>query len=183
MMLTDKELLLKAAQAAGYGLNARRQSEREAEMPNEPSLWLTHATWWNPLTDSGQALRDDRYKLIRFGTGAEGFYDLQTDPYEVTNLLTNAISAAQQQQHDRLLFRLYGYTTNTGPGIASQSFDGGQFSLSVTQAANYVLWRCSDLPNGFWAPVTNAVASTNGAVVTLKDIAPPSTGAFYGVVK
>lgn len=55
-MLTDKELLLKAAQAAGYGLNARKQSEREAEMPNEPSLWLTHATWWNPLTDSGQAL-------------------------------------------------------------------------------------------------------------------------------
>ena len=55
MMLTDKELLLKAALAAGYGLNASRQSEREAEMPNEPSLWLTHATWWNPLTDSGQA--------------------------------------------------------------------------------------------------------------------------------
>ena len=56
MMLTDKELLLKAARAAGYGLNARGQSLRETEMPNEPALWLTHATWWNPLTDSGQAL-------------------------------------------------------------------------------------------------------------------------------
>lgn len=53
--MTDKQLLLKAAQAAGYGMNARKQSEREAEMPDEPALWLTHATWWNPLTDSGQA--------------------------------------------------------------------------------------------------------------------------------
>ena len=54
--MDDKTLLLKAASAAGYGINQRGQSAREAEMPNEPSLWLTHATWWNPLTDSGQAL-------------------------------------------------------------------------------------------------------------------------------
>ncbi|MBK7024467.1 MAG: hypothetical protein IPH41_13515 [Sulfuritalea sp.] len=54
--MDDKTLLLKAARAAGYGLNARGQSLRETEMPNEPALWLTHATWWNPLTDSGQAL-------------------------------------------------------------------------------------------------------------------------------
>ena len=54
--MDDKTLLLKAAQAAGYGLKAREQSQRESEMPDEPSLCLTHATWWNPLTDSGQAL-------------------------------------------------------------------------------------------------------------------------------
>ena len=54
--MDDKTLLLKAAQAAGYGLNARQQSQREAEMPDEPALWLTHAKWWNPLTDSRQAL-------------------------------------------------------------------------------------------------------------------------------
>ncbi len=43
--MDDKTLLLKAARAAGYGINQRGQSAREAEMPNEPSLWLTHATW------------------------------------------------------------------------------------------------------------------------------------------
>ena len=53
--MDDKTLLLKAAQAAGYVLNAKGQAAREAEMPNEPSLWLTDWTWWNPLTDSGQA--------------------------------------------------------------------------------------------------------------------------------
>ena len=54
--MTDKQLLLKAAKAAGYALNKRGMTEREAELPDEPSLWLTHSTWWNPLTDSGQAL-------------------------------------------------------------------------------------------------------------------------------
>ena len=31
--MDDKTLLLKAAQAAGFGLNARMQSQREAEFP------------------------------------------------------------------------------------------------------------------------------------------------------
>ena len=53
--MDDKTLLLKAARAAGYVLNAKGQAAREAEMPNEPSLWLTDWTWWNPMTDSGQA--------------------------------------------------------------------------------------------------------------------------------
>jgi arylsulfatase B len=132
---------------------------------------------------AGQALRDDRYKLIRFVNTQQRFYDLLTDPYEATNLLTASITASQQQQHDRLEFALFSYTTNIGPVVASQSFDSGQFSLSVTQAANYALWRCTDLPNGFWSPVTNAVVTTNASVVTLKDIAPPATGAVYGVAK
>lgn len=54
--MDDKTLLLKAARAAGYALNTKGQAAREAEMPTEPALWLTHATWWNPLTDSGHAL-------------------------------------------------------------------------------------------------------------------------------
>ena len=54
--MDDKTLLLKAARAAGYVLNTKGQAEREAEMPTEPALWLTHATWWDPLTDSGYAL-------------------------------------------------------------------------------------------------------------------------------
>jgi len=54
--MSDKTLLLKAAAAAGYTMSARMQSQRECEFPDEPALWLTHATWWNPLIDSGQAL-------------------------------------------------------------------------------------------------------------------------------
>ena len=89
----------------------------------------------------------------------------------------------QRQYYDRLQFWLYGYTTNTGPRITSSAWTNGQFSLTVTQAANYALWRCDDLTTQFWSQVTNDVATTNGSAVTLKDVTPSAVGAFYSVVK
>jgi len=53
-------------------------------------------------------LREEHYKLIRFTAGSDEFYDLQSDPLEKTNLLSGTLSWEQQQQHDRLLFRLGG---------------------------------------------------------------------------
>lgn len=54
--MDDRTLLLKAAQAAGYGLNARKQSERDAAGHGDVGLWLANGnTCWNPLNDSGQA--------------------------------------------------------------------------------------------------------------------------------
>ena len=131
----------------------------------------------------GQALRDERYKLIRFTSGSERFYDLQSDPTELTNLPTGSLTTAQQQYRDRLTFWLCGDKTNAAPRITSQTWSNGQFSLSVTQAASYALWRCDNVSTTYWAPLTNAVAVTNGSTVTLKDVAPPVTRAFYKVVR
>jgi hypothetical protein len=133
-------------------------------------------------SESGRVLRDDRYKLIRYTDNHEDFFDLQTDPYENTNLI-NTLTTEQRQYHDRLEFWLNGYSTNTGPRIASQSWSNGQFSCTLTQAANYALWRCDDLATTFWSQVTNAVATTNGSTVTLKDVLPPAVQGFYSVVK
>ena len=138
----------------------------------------------NPTAaNAGRALQDSRYKLISFSTGVNEFYDLQTDPYEGTNLLAGALTAEQQKFYDRLQFRLYGYTTNSGPRITSAAWAGNQFSCTVTQTASYALWRCDDVTTAFWSRVTNTVATTNGATVTLKDAAPPAGRAFYSVVK
>ncbi|MSU58600.1 MAG: sulfatase [Pedosphaera sp.] len=134
-------------------------------------------------SQDGRSLRDARYKLIRLNTGTNQFYDLQTDPYENTNLLSGALTAEQKQYYDRLEFWFYGYSTNTGPRIASAAWTNGQFSCTLTQAASYALWRCDDLSTTFWSQVTNAVATTNGSTVTLKDISPPTSRAFYSVVK
>ena len=131
----------------------------------------------------GRALRDDRFKLLRFSNGLDEFYDLQTDPYEATNLLNGTLTATQQQYHDRLFFWFYGYSTNSGPRIASSAWSNAQFSCTLTQAASYALWRCDDLATTFWSPVTNVVASTNGSSVTLKDVSPLATRGFYSVVK
>lgn len=130
----------------------------------------------------GRAIRDDCYKLIRFNDGRDEFYDLQADPTELTNL-NNVLTAAQKPYRDRLQFWLYGYSTNTGPTIASSAWSAGQFSCAVNSLAKYALWRCDDLVTQFWSPVTNVVQATNASSVTLTDVSPPADRAFYKVVQ
>ena len=136
-------------------------------------------------TPDARMLRDDRYKLIRFASGNDEFYDLQTDPYEQINLLAGALAVDQQPFCDRLVFQLAGYSTNKGPRIVSQAWNQGQFSVSVPQAAGatFVLWRCDDVSAAFWAPITNAVSVTNESIVTLTDPATTPSRGFYSVVQ
>lgn len=135
-----------------------------------------------PASAGGRALRDDRYKLIQFTDGNEELYDLETDPTELANL-NNTLTPTQRAYRDRLQFWLYGYATNAEPTIVSFEWTNNQFSCTLTQAANYALWRCDDLVTSFWSPVTNAVATTNGSTVTLTDGSPPEGKAFYRVVR
>lgn len=136
-------------------------------------------------TDGGRALRDDRYKLICFRDGHDEFYDLQIDPTELTNLLTAQLTIEQQQHRDRLIFWLAGYSTASGPRIVSQTWSAGQFSTSVPEitGAIYTLWRCEDLAFTFWAPVSNAEVTSTNSIVTLTDLSPPPSHAFYSVVQ
>jgi len=133
-------------------------------------------------TNDQRALRDSRYKLIQFADGNEEFYDLQTDPVELTDL-NNSLTVEQQAYRDRLQFWLYGYSTNSGVTISNAAVNVGQFSCAVNGLASYELWRCEDLTSQFWSPVTNVIVTTNGAVVTLADPAPTASQAFYSVVK
>lgn len=130
----------------------------------------------------GRALRDSRYKLIRFNNGVDEFYDLQSDPYEVTNLFSK-MTTEQRAYYDSLQFQLNRYSTNTGVFITSSTWTNNQFSCTLTQSAGYALWRCNDVTAGFWSQVANITATTNGSVVTLKDVSPPPGRSFYSVVK
>ena len=47
------------------------------------------------------AMRDNRYKLLRF-EGVEEFYDLQMDPYEHENLLSGELSAEERTAYSAL---------------------------------------------------------------------------------
>jgi hypothetical protein len=56
--MQDRELLEKAASAAGHRIHTERQAERDAAGSGDVGLWLASGqTCWNPLTDDGDALR------------------------------------------------------------------------------------------------------------------------------
>lgn len=56
--MSDKELLEKAAKAAGYKWDASVSKWRAEQNPPLIALWIPEAsTAWNPLEDDGHALR------------------------------------------------------------------------------------------------------------------------------
>lgn len=129
----------------------------------------------SPTTADGRVLRNDRYKLIRFNTSAtEEFYDLQTDPTELTNLLGSALSATARSNYNALTWRFGEYQNLiTVPTVTEVTNAYPQFKLTVARNtnANYTLWRAPVMDNDLaWAPVINAIISTNGTTsVTLTD--------------
>ncbi len=127
----------------------------------------------SPAASDGRALRNQQFKLIRFATsGASAFFDLQSDPYEATNLLSGTLTATQLANYHSLGLRLGQYQDDLiAPTISSATHSNGQFAATVPQAANvsFGLWRGTALDALSWAPVTNYLATTNGGFVTLKD--------------
>jgi hypothetical protein len=72
--MTDRELLENAAKAAGLMSHEARQAERDALIgPDKAGLCIVSvSTWWNPLTDDGDALR----LAVRLGLYARQFPNL-----------------------------------------------------------------------------------------------------------
>lgn len=137
----------------------------------------------NSSSADGRALRNAQFKLLSFDDGSAEFYDLLADPAENTNLLSGAMTAAQQANFHSLTMRLGLYQdTLTAPTISSSTRSQGQFSATVPLASNVVfsLWRAAALEALAWAPVTNATVVTNGSSVRLTDTNAASVG-FYRV--
>lgn len=134
-------------------------------------------------TSGGRTLRDSRYKLARLNNGTEEFYDLQTDPYEATNLIS-VMTTEQQSYYHRLKYELGSYTTSAVPAVTNP-VKGTSFSMSLAYESGktYTLWRCTNLAGGFWAPVSSASQTINGATITLTDPTPPADRAFYSAMK
>ena len=135
----------------------------------------------------GVAARGQRYKVIKGDGGLQLFYDLQTDPYESTNLLNaGSLTVAQQAAYTGLTNRLAGWhNPPVAPIIARTQLEAGVLKVSVPEQLGvaYSLLRAtnSSVPN--WALVTDFLREvhTNEAVVTVADPSPPSP-AFYRVL-
>lgn len=69
--------------------------------------WVYTETFTGTSPDNGSAaLRDTRYKLVEDKGAIVGFYDLQTDAEETTNLYGTTLSAAAQASFDTLKAQL-----------------------------------------------------------------------------
>ena len=141
----------------------------------------------NLATTGGRILRDDRYKIIRNRSGTDEFYDLQSDPYESANLLAGgvgAMTAERQSRYYRLRFDLGSYTAMAKPPVITSGLAAGSFSVTSAQDAGaaQTLWRCTDLPGGFWVPAPGATNSVSGTNITFTDPAPPASAAYYSIL-
>ncbi|MEM7203684.1 MAG: sulfatase-like hydrolase/transferase [Planctomycetota bacterium] len=73
-------------------------------------------------TNMFAAVRDDRYKVVRYYSAAgstDEFYDLQSDPFEQTDLLLQTLTAAEQIRFDALSTEL---TTTRRPEARLATF-------------------------------------------------------------
>ena len=138
-----------------------------------------------PTAADGRTLRNGHFKLMRFTSGREEFYDLAGDPYERTNLLTRTLSAVQQANYYALTMKLGSYQAELAPPLISNfTRAANHFSVTVPRGTNltYRLWKAAILEDLAWAPTTNALVVTNGTTtVTLTDTNAGDTAQFYRV--
>ncbi|MDB6028532.1 MAG: sulfatase [Verrucomicrobiales bacterium] len=139
----------------------------------------------NTPTPNAHALRGAQFKLIQFTNSTEEFYDLASDPYEATNLLSGTLSATQKANYYSLQLGLGHYSTLSQPVMTNTVKTSSLFSGTVQQNTSlfYSLWRSSDLGGLTWAPVTNALIVSNGvATITLTDTNASGAQSFYRVL-
>lgn len=134
----------------------------------------------------GVAVRGQRYKLIKLDSGLQLFYDLQTDPYEHTNLF-GSLTGPQLTVYSAMTNKLAGWhNVPAAPTITQPTNAAGTLKLSVSEQVGiaYSLERSPSLTPPAWTEVTNYVRQieTNSARVSLTDSAPaPPARAFYRV--
>jgi arylsulfatase A-like enzyme len=152
--------------------------------PSRTRLYVEQFDQAAPTT-GGRAIRDDRYKLIRFNTGTDEFHDLLTDPSESTNLLATgiaAMSATHQSYYHRLRFNLGSYSTTAAASPLGHSVDTTGFILTVPEnpAATQTMWQSTDLD--FWSPVSGASRNASPGMLSFSAPRPLPEKCFYSVL-
>ncbi len=137
-----------------------------------------------PNDVAGRAVRNGRFKLIRFDTGVEEMYDLAVDPYEGTNLLARSLSLPQQTNYVALTTQLREWDPTPQPQVTGFGMLANRFAVTVTHTNNVrcQLWRSENLAYPVWTVLTNATTlSLSSTNTRLADTSLPPNGAFYRV--
>jgi len=109
-----------------------------------PILDGTAAGWRSELLLESKtwcAVRTDRYLLGHQSTGEEELYDLQTDPYELTNMLYGPIPPETQALRDSLFADLKTLCSPTPPSVTLEPPPRISWATWTTPLSSSVAWR------------------------------------------
>ena len=150
--------------------------------PVQPREWVLSEQFDRSLTpaEQGRAIRDEKFKLIRFKSGTEQFYNLVVDPYETTNLLGNALTPEQSTSYTALTATLAGL--QNVPEVTGFSYASNRFAVSVgyVQGVQFSLHRSPSLGSSTWTRIT-PLSKSNNFIVTLTDTNAAGAQNFYRV--
>lgn len=139
------------------------------------------------VTLGGRIIRDDRYKLIRPKSGNDEFYDLFTDPAELTNLFVSGrtgLSVEQRARYDRLRYNISEFSLEPIGPVNDHGIAAGRFFLTVADSASQVetLWTSTDLD--YWSPADNVSSVVEGGEITFSQMIDNATPRkFYSVLR
>jgi arylsulfatase A-like enzyme len=89
---------------------------RDPEQPARRSYVLSEQFGGGGGDGDGKALRDVRFKYLRFDDGREELYDLEADPYEQRELMLQGLDAESEAALDRLRAELDRLLASSLPG-------------------------------------------------------------------
>jgi arylsulfatase A-like enzyme len=131
---------------------------------------------FKPTTDAsdGKAIRSKDFKLLKFDDGHQEFYNLTTDPNELTNLLLGTLTATQQANFNYLsneLKKLTGGTTK--PQISAWLRN-----LTGIKGRHYVNGNSTPIQDNVLANIQSVKYSANWVYVEATGIPSYITGPF-----
>jgi arylsulfatase A-like enzyme len=150
--------------------------------PVTPREWVLSEQFDSSLTpaEQGRAIRDPTFKLIRFKSGTEEFYNLLVDSYETTNLLRNALTPEQSSHYAALTATLAGL--QNVPEVTGISYTSNRFAVSVGyfQGVPFSLHRSPSLGSSAWTRIS-ALSQSNNFIVTLTHTNATDAQSYYRV--
>ena len=92
----------------------------EADQPTFPDEAFGVYDLYNGISFAVRAVRDERYKYVWNPQTIDEFYDLDTDPYELTNL---AGDDATVEHEERLRSRLFEWLASVGDDLPNRAYE------------------------------------------------------------
>ncbi|MGH1365427.1 MAG: sulfatase-like hydrolase/transferase [Calditrichia bacterium] len=106
-LVCSTDLFATIAELAGVSLSSYQDSYSFASLLDGSGATAREVNYVEVLGDnansSGYAIRNAQYKLIQFDNNRQEFYDLSTDAYEQSDLLSGTLTSSQQVAFDALI--------------------------------------------------------------------------------